>query len=296
MAEGGTQELECDVLVDASGQASWGSRVGLVSERVIGQYDKQVAIFSQVAGAQRDGARVPGDTVILYKEFLHWAWFIPLDDEVVSVGVVAPATYFQAMRESKRDYLSRELRELNPMLKHLIPKVKLVEETRAIPNYSFRVFDYTGRNWLCVGDAHRFIDPIFSFGMYVSVKEAYWAARAIRGFLEGAYRDEPKPFLRHQHFVDKGMDKFEILIDAFWSNTLAFAWVVNSKYRSDLIDIFAGRVYDGKVSKGLQELQAVTDYERGIAKCPNCGRRLGRAETVCGCGGSYGRGRDDKGE
>jgi len=56
------------------------------------------------------------NTHIFYKEKYHWSWFIPLDEEVVSVGVVCPAAYFLEKKESRRDFLIRELHELHPEL------------------------------------------------------------------------------------------------------------------------------------------------------------------------------------
>jgi len=261
MADGGPQDIKAEVLVDASGLAQWLSHLGVASKRVIGKYDKQVAIFSPIAGACRDGGQAPGDTVILYKGYLHWAWFIPLDEEVVSVGVVSPAAYFQSKRESKRDFLIRELHELNPELRHLIPEVHLVEESRAIVNYSYQIHQYTGKGWLCIGDAHRFVDPIFSFGLYVSTKEAYLASKAIKEYLHGAHHDEPVPFAEYKRFADEGMDKFETLIDAFWANPLAFAWIAHQKYVEDTIDIFAGRVHGWHNSPGLEAMRALVTYD-----------------------------------
>ena len=56
------------------------------------------AIFSQVRGAIRDDGgsahKAPNNTLILFKSKYHWAWFIPIDREVVSVGVVIPSAYF----------------------------------------------------------------------------------------------------------------------------------------------------------------------------------------------------------
>ena len=70
---------------------------GLTSDKVPGRYDKQVAIFSQVANPLRDHGPErsdhPDNTLIFYKSKFHWAWFIPLDDETASLGVVAPGAY-----------------------------------------------------------------------------------------------------------------------------------------------------------------------------------------------------------
>src|SRR5262249_5716225 len=162
----------------------------------------QIAIFSQVTGAIRgdNKSRETGkdNTLIFYRGKFHWAWFIPLDDEVVSVGVVIPGAYFREKRESKRDFLVRELHELNPELKSRLPEINLVEDVHVIPNYSYQVKRFCGKGFICIGDAHRFIDPIFSFGLYVTLKEASFAAPVVKAYLEGAGRDQANPFAEYQ--------------------------------------------------------------------------------------------------
>src|SRR5439155_20963358 len=55
-------------------------------------YDKQIAFFSHVTGAIRgsasSGEDAQNNTIIFYLKKFHWAWFIPIDDEVVSLGLV----------------------------------------------------------------------------------------------------------------------------------------------------------------------------------------------------------------
>src|SRR4030095_12154081 len=75
------------------------------------------------------------NTLILYSSKYYWAWFIPLDDEIVSVGIVTPAAYFLEKKETKREFYIRELRELHPELSRRIPEIKLVEDVHVIPNY-----------------------------------------------------------------------------------------------------------------------------------------------------------------
>ena len=45
------------------------------------------------------------------------------------------------------------------------------EAIHAIPNFSYRVQNYTGKGFLCIGDSHRFIDPIFAYGVYFGIQE-----------------------------------------------------------------------------------------------------------------------------
>jgi flavin-dependent dehydrogenase len=248
MADGGVQTIESDVLLDCSGQATWLANLGGVTgPKYLGAYDKQIAIFSQVPGAIRDngGTREThkDNTLIFYKKKYHWAWFIPLDDDVVSVGVVIPSAYFLERKETKRDFFMRELRELHPELSRRIPEIKLAEDVHVIPNYSYQVKAFTGKGFMCIGDSHRFIDPIFSFGLTVSMREAQFAAPLIRAHLEGANGDRPNPFGDHQLLCEKGIDILEDVLDSFWEHPLAFAVMVHRRHTEYMTDMFAGRIY-----------------------------------------------------
>lgn len=248
-SDGGVEEIHSEVLLDCSGQATWLANLGAVTgPKYLGAYDKQIAIFSQVIGTNRDHGETReahrDNTLIFYQKKYHWAWFIPLDENVVSVGVVVPAAYFLAKKETKVDFLRRELHDLHPELKRRIPEIKLLDDVHVIPNYSYQVKGFCGKGFLCIGDAHRFIDPIFSFGMTVSMSEGQFAAPAVRAYLEGAHRDRPNPFAQHQLFCEQGIDVLEDVIDSFWEHPLDFALCVYRRYREQITDIFAGRIYE----------------------------------------------------
>jgi 1H-pyrrole-2-carbonyl-[peptidyl-carrier protein] brominase len=259
-ASGRKLNVEAPMTLDCSGQATFLAGHGVTGPKYLGAYDKQIAIFSQVANYQRssgeDRALQSGNTHIFYTKKYHWAWAIPIDDEITSVGIVVPSQYFRDRRESKDDFLRREIRELNPNLSARIPEPRLVEPAHVIPNYSFQVRNFAGPGYICVGDAHRFIDPIFSFGLYAAMMEGGLAANAAAGYLEGAHRDAGNPFRAYMVHVERGLDILEDVIDAFWENPLAFAWVVHHKFREPLIDVFAGRIFEGMPSKRVGEAHA----------------------------------------
>jgi len=79
-------------MIDASGQGTFLANRGVIGPKDRGNYDKQLAVFSQVTGAIRDEGDVRDNTLIFYQKKNHWAWFIPLDKDVVSIGVVTPPT------------------------------------------------------------------------------------------------------------------------------------------------------------------------------------------------------------
>ena len=266
MADGGIQDIESQVLLDCTGQATWlANHGGVTGPKYLGAYDKQIAIFSQVEGALREdgGTRDShkDNTLIFYKGKFHWAWFIPLDDNVVSVGIVIPSAYFLEKKESKLDFLQREMRELHPELKRRTADARLVEDVHVIPNYSYQVKAFSGKGFICIGDAHRFIDPIFSFGLTVSMRESEFAAPLIRAYIEGENREKANPFAEYQLFCEKGIDVLEDVIDAFWERPLAFALIVHARYTEFMADMFAGRIYghEHQPSPALHAFRKILD-------------------------------------
>ena len=261
-ADGKMLNIESELVLDCSGQATFLANAGVTGPKYRGNYDKQIAIFSQVAGAIRDEGPNQDDTLIFYQKKYHWSWFIPLNREVVSVGIVIPAAYFKEKRESKAEFLKRELHELNPEMKRRIPKVDLIDETRSIANYSYQVRRFCGKGFICIGDAHRFIDPIFSFGLYIAVKEAKHAAHAIKDYLNGKDRDAPNPFAEHQLYFEKGIDVLEDLMDTFWEYPLAFAHMTHVRYAEEILDVFAGRLWERQPSSAVKEMRSLLKRER----------------------------------
>lgn len=248
-ADGSIADVYSDVLVDASGQATFlASKSNLTSKKESGKYNRQVAIFTQVKNAQRDAGDAAGNTLIFTQKPYHWGWFIPLDEAVTSVGVVVPADYLKAANLSREDFLRNELRTLNPEMSRRLPDLNFLEPVRAISSYSYHVREFTGKGFLCVGDAHRFIDPIFSFGVYFAVKEAALAAQAIQQVMAHERSPSGNPFAEYQALVEQGQDVIQDLLDCFWTQPLAFLIFAHYQYREGMIDLFAGRIYDADVA------------------------------------------------
>ncbi len=288
MADGGElADIESEVLLDCSGQATWLARSGGVTgPRSHGPYEKQIAIVSQAARVVRgDGGtrESHGDnTLIFYREKYHWAWAIPLDAEVVSVGVVVPAAYFTGKKEGRRDFLLREMREMHPDLEQRLHEVELVEDVHVIPNYSYRVPEFCGRGFLCIGDAHRFVDPIFSFGVTVALREAQFAAPLVVEYLAGRGRDRANPFAGHQRSCEQAIDVLEDMMGAFWQDPTAFAVLARSQHREELTDVFAGRVFEHQPSAAVLEFRALLERQRGRASTAGRSGAVGARAHLAG--------------
>ncbi len=120
---------------------------------------------------------------------------------------------------------------INPELERRVHKIEFVESVHVIPNYSFQVRGFCGKGFICIGDAHRFIDPIFSFGTSATMREAEFAVPHIINYLKGDESRPANPFDVHQRFIEKGTDNLEDMVDLFWEQPFAFATFVHQRYR-----------------------------------------------------------------
>jgi flavin-dependent dehydrogenase len=151
------------------------------------------------------------------------------------------------------EFLKREIVALSPALTRRMGDVAWVEPVRTASNYSYRVDAFTGKGFLCVGDSHCFADPIFSFGVYLAMKEAAFAADAIVAYLDGATRPLDHPFAAYERLAARGQRIVQDLIDCFWEFPLAFQRMAHQTHQDDITDCFAGRIYeeDDRLSDGI---------------------------------------------
>ncbi len=246
--DGTEEEIEAELVIDCSGMATFLANQKATGPKYLGSYDKQIAFFTHVKGALRDdgtaGEMAKDNTLIFYQKKYHWAWAIPLDEEVVSVGIVVPTAEFQKHKMDREEFFRFYLPQVNPDLTRRMENIEYVSKVHVIPNYSFQVRGFCGKGFICLGDAHRFIDPIFSFGISAALREAEFAIPHIMSYLRGERRDEANPFDAFQRFCEKGSDTLEDMVDLFWEQPFAFATFVHHRYRDQLTDAFAGRVYE----------------------------------------------------
>src|SRR5947199_5570840 len=96
--DGKSEDIESEVLLDCSGMATFLANQRVTGPKYVGSYDKQIAFFAHVTGAIRSdgttGEEAKDNTLIFYEKKYHWAWFIPVDEDVVSLGLVLPRATF----------------------------------------------------------------------------------------------------------------------------------------------------------------------------------------------------------
>lgn len=269
--DGSSEDIEAEVVLDCSGMATFLANQKVTGPKYLGSYDKQIAFFTHVKGALRDsgtsGEMARNNTLIFYQKKYHWAWLIPVDDEVVSLGIVVPTAEFLKHKQDPEQFFRGYLPQINPEIARRTEQIEYVEAVHVIPNYSFQVRGFCGKGFICIGDAHRFIDPIFSFGLSATIREAEFAVPHIIDYLKGERRDQMNPFDSYQRFCEKGTDNLEDMVDLFWEQPFAFATFVHHRYRAELTDAFAGRVYETEYqpSNAILQFRKLLKRERDYA-------------------------------
>ncbi|KAL1745323.1 hypothetical protein HDZ31DRAFT_63250 [Schizophyllum fasciatum] len=126
-----------------------------------------------------------------------WAWYIPLHDGTISVGIVEAEDRNRQKKSELRSECSSEdvlrahyLRELErvPHLRHLLGNAMFADDkgdVRTAGDYSYNSKAYGGTNWRLAGDAASFIDPFFSSGIHLALTGGLSAASTIAAVIRG---------------------------------------------------------------------------------------------------------------
>jgi len=177
--DGSVGQVRADVVVDASGQSSM-----IMSRLNLREWDpvlKKAAVWTYWDGAYRDTGRDEGATLVLQTQGKNgWFWYIPLHDNILSVGIVAAYDYLFKNRDSY-DYEEIYFEEVDrcPEVKRRIAPAKRVTQFFAQKEYSYKSRRAAGDGWVLVGDAFGFLDPLYSSGVLLALKSGELAADAV---------------------------------------------------------------------------------------------------------------------
>ena len=167
-------------VVDASGRDTFlASRLKIKHKN---PHHNSVAVFAHFADAQRNEGTAEGNITIFWFEH-GWFWFIPLQDGATSIGMV---TWPHFMRTRGERDLSRFLLDgiaLCPALADRLRHARIVHPPEATGNFSYLSEHTHGRNYVLLGDAYAFIDPVFSSGVMLAMQGGFAASDAIHTWL-----------------------------------------------------------------------------------------------------------------
>jgi flavin-dependent dehydrogenase len=248
--EGQTErEVRAQVVIDASGQSSM-----IIDRFNLREWDpvlKKAAVWTYWKGAYRDQGQDEGATIVLQtKGKKGWFWYIPLHDDILSVGVVAPNDYLFQNRSSKdlKDIYFEEV-ERCPGLQPRLQGATQCDIFRAQKEYSYRAKKVAGDGWVLVGDAFGFLDPLYSSGVLLALISGQMAADAVGDALAAGDVSEARLRRWEPEYV-KGMDRMRRLVCAFYDG-LNFGKLVrrNPDKKGLITDVLIGNLFTDSVDE-----------------------------------------------
>ena len=179
-----TRTATCRICVDASGQNSFlGRDLGL---RKLNPLLKNVALYTRFQGAKSVVDFVPDLTpddrgnIFVVGCDAGWFWYIPLADDLHSVGLVTDAAKSGAINRIGRKEFFLEAVEATPEIAYMLKEARMESDSiQTQSDWSYICSKVQGPGYVLAGDAAAFIDPILSTGVDLAMESGLKSALAI---------------------------------------------------------------------------------------------------------------------
>ena len=213
-----TIEFLAPITIDATGRDAFAvSRNGW---KVRDAQLNKIAVWTYYQGALRDPGIDEGATTVAFVPEKGWFWYIPLPNNMVSIGVVA-----------EKDYLYSESRDLATIFHREVRKNSWIETHLAAgqqtgPYFVTGEFSYRSRHCaenglVLAGDAFGFLDPVFSSGVYLALLSGQLAAGAVDEALN-ANDVSAARFTEYGASVCQAIEAMRKLVYGFYNHNFSF--------------------------------------------------------------------------
>ena len=247
-------EVTAKVVVDATGQQTLlANRLGLRREN---PDLRKTAMWQYFRNAERNESGGGVKTVIMHTtDKLSWFWFIPLSNNITSVGVVGDRDYLLKNRGTPAEVFADELKKCST-LENWLADAQPEGDLQVAREFSYSTTRSAGDGWVLVGDAWGFIDPVYSSGVYFALKSAELAADCI---INGLRTGDTTADTLGRWLPDFGrqIGLIRKLVDAFYSDHFRVGKFIQEhpEHQSELVDMLIGRVFNGCEGRIFDDLE-----------------------------------------
>jgi flavin-dependent dehydrogenase len=253
--DGSQREVRAKVVVDASGQSAM-----LQNKFKLRRWDPVLnkgAVWTYWEGAYRDEGRDEGATIVIQiPNRQGWFWYIPLHNNTVSLGVVAPFDYLFKGRGSHEEIYTEEV-ERCPAVMERTAKATRKTGYFATKDYSYRAREVAGDGWVLIGDAFGFLDPLYSSGVLLALKSGELAADAV---VEGLDRGDVSAAQlgRWGPMFNQGVDRMRRLVCEYYDG-FNFGRFVKTfpDLKGIVTDLLIGDLFTDRVDKAWQPMESL---------------------------------------
>lgn len=185
--DGKEQTLQCKFLIDASGQDTFlGKRLG--GKNAYKDLDR-IAFLTHWKGAEYTQGIDVGLLQIVYLEQHKSGWFglQPVGKDRISVGLVIDRKYLKAekakftkagVEDWQRALYLQEIEQC-ALTKRILKEAKIAQPLIIVSDFSYFIDKTYGKNYAILGDAGKFLDPIFASGVYLGMNSSKMFAESL---------------------------------------------------------------------------------------------------------------------
>ena len=204
----------------------------------------KLSIWTYFRGAKRDPGLDEGNTTVAYLPERGWFWYIPLKNDIVSVGIVAEKDYLFSESKDPAEIMGREIGR-NVWIKDHLSIGEQFGEYWVTSEFSYRSRYCAADGLLLAGDAFAFLDPVFSSGVYLALKSGEMAADAVEGALTSGDTSAAR-FADYGEKLCTGIENMRKLVYAFYDPEFSFGQVIKAHphLRAGLTDCLIGDLFE----------------------------------------------------
>ncbi len=195
-----------------------------------------------------------------------WAWQIPITDEIMSMGIVVEKAVFREAKLDIEGFFDKYVQS-NASLAAVMKGAKRINEFKREGDYSYSMSQFCGDGFMLLGDAARFVDPIFSSGVSVAMHSAKFAAERIGcAFEKGEF--SRNLFQPYETKLKGGVTIWYDFIRLYYKLLPLFTkFIAEPEHRLGLLQLLQGDVYDRKEAPPV--LEAMRKFVKVVENSDN---------------------------
>ena len=239
--DGRAHQWKARFVVDASGRDTLLGRQFDVKRR--NPRHNSSALYAHFRGAARHAGKDEGNITIFWFDY-GWFWLIPLADGVTSIGSVVWPHYLKSRTKPVKDFFLDTI-AMCPALAERLKDATLASEVEATGNFSYSCDITHGPNYLLIGDAFAFIDPVFSSGVMLAMHGGFVGADTV----DTCLREPAKAaaaLARFDREIRRGPKEFSWFIYRVTHPTMRDMFMAPSnvmRVKEALLSMLAGDIY-----------------------------------------------------
>jgi flavin-dependent dehydrogenase len=238
---GVTHEFRAPITIDATGRDAF--TLARRGWKVRDPRLNKIAVWTYYKGALRDPGIDEGATTVAYVPDKGWFWYIPLPNDLISVGIVAEKDYLYRDSRDLKTIFHREVAVNNWIEQHLAAGQQ-IGEYRVTGEYSYRSRHCAGDGLLLIGDAFSFLDPVFSSGVFLALRSGEMGADAVDAALDAGDTSASR-FRDYGEQLCHGIESMRRLVYTFYDHEFRFRTFLSRypDFKGDMTDCLMGNLW-----------------------------------------------------